>query len=189
MDQSKIPVRYGKALFLWGKEKGILEELSGEIKMLAGFFQNTPAVAPYLKSPLIKMQTKKDLFRKHLNDALSEATLRFIDLVVSNKRERYFPDIFRNFIQFYKADAGIKTLILTTAIEMDDAMKQMVSLSFDKKNNARHELVTRVKPALIGGFMIQTDDMLYDASLVTELKRLKKELTGQVLEKAVKKQD
>ncbi len=189
MDQSKIPVRYGKALFLLGKEKGILEELYREIQMLAEFFQNTPAVAPYLKSPLIKMQTKKDLFSKHLKDALSDVTLRFIDLVISNKRERYFPDIFRNFIQFYKADAGIKTLVLTTAVEMDDAMKRMVSLSFDKKNNVRHELVTRVKPSLIGGFMLQADDMLYDASIATELKRLKKELTGQVLEKTAKKQD
>ncbi len=186
MDQSKIPVRYGKALFLLGKEKGILDELYGQIKMLSEVFENTPEIIPYLISPLIKMQTKKDLFLKYFKDDLADVTLKFVNLVISKKRERYFPEIFRNFIRLYKSDAGIKTLVLTTAFEIDQTLRQNVSLSFDKRNKGRHELVTRVKPSIIGGFMLQTDDMLYDASIANELKRLKKELTGQVVEKALK---
>ncbi len=186
MDQSKIPVRYARALFLLGKEKNILDKLAEEITLLAGFFETTPLLVPWLRSPVIKMQQKKDFFRKQFEGRLSEITLKFTDLVIIKKRERHFPEIFRNFIHFHKTDAGIKTLILTTAFEVDESMKQKVSLGFDKKNQKRHELVTRVKPSIIGGFMLQTDDLLYDASLATELKRLKKELTGQIMETAVK---
>lgn len=182
MDQSKIPVRYAKALFLLGKEKGILDELSAEIRKLAGFFENLPTLIPYLRSPLVRMQVKKDLFRINFKDPLSEVTLRFVDLVISKNREIYFPDIFRNFIRLHKEDAGIKTLVLTTAVEIDDVTEQQVSLCFAQKSKSAHELVTRVKPSIIGGFMLQTDDLLYDASLATELKRMKKELTGVILE-------
>jgi len=187
MDQSKIPVRYARALFLLGKEKNILDRLAEDIKLLAEFFESTPSVTPWLRSPVIKMQQKKDAFRKQFKGRLSEITLKFTDLVITKKRERHFPGIFRNFIHLHKTDAGIKTLVLTTAFEVDESIKQKVSLGFDKKNKAGHELVTRVKPSIIGGFMLQTDDLLYDASLATELKRLKKELTGQVMEVAVKK--
>lgn len=187
MNQSKIPVRYARALFLFGKEKNILDKLAEEIKLLADFFENTPSLVSWLRRPVIKMRQKKDFFRKQFEGRLSEITLRFTDLVIIKKRERHFPEIFRNFIHFHKTDAGIKTLVLTTAFEVDESIKQKVILGFDKKNQKRHELVTRVKPSIIGGFMLQTDDLLYDASLATELKRLKKELTGQVIEETIKK--
>ena len=189
MNQSKIPVRYARALFLLGKEKNILDKLAEEVKLLADFFDNTPALIPWLRSPVIKMQQKKDLFRKQFKGRLSELTLNFTDLVINKKRERHFPEIFRNFIHFYKTDAGISTLVLTTASEVDESIKNKVSLGFDSKNQKRHEIITRVKPSIIGGFMLQIDDLLYDASLATELKRLKKELTGQLMEETYKKKN
>lgn len=187
MNRSKIPVRYARALFLFAKEKGLLNALAEDVKVLSGFFEASPAIIPWLKSPVIKMDDKKELFREQFEDALNPVTFKFIDLLITGKRENFFPDILRNLKQLHKADAGIKTLILTTAVEVDDSVKQKLSLSFSKKNRSGHEIITRVKPAVIGGFMIQVDDLLYDASLATELKNLKKELTGQLKAGVVKR--
>lgn len=187
MNQSKIPVRYARALFLLGKEKGILDNLAEDVKQLSAFFEDIPDIISWLRSPVIKMQEKNDLFYKQFRGQISDTSLKFIDLVISKKREKYFPDIFRNFLIFQKADAGIKTLTLTTAIDIDEELKQKISMIFGEKNNIRHEIFSRVKPSILGGFMIQADDDLYDASLATELKRLKKELTGQVREETFKK--
>jgi F-type H+-transporting ATPase subunit delta len=86
--------------------------------------------------------------------------------VINQKRERFFPDIFRNFLDFHKADAGIKTIILTTAMHVDKEIKQKISQRFTQgRSNLEHELQTRVKPSIIGGFMLQVDDVLYDAPL------------------------
>lgn len=182
MNESKIPVRYAKALFLTGKEKKILKTLAGDIIILSEFFEKTPDVIPWLRSPAITGQEKKDFFKEAFKDRVSETTIRFIDLVITMKRERYFMRIFRNFLQLYKDDAGIKTLILTTATEVDKVNAQRLSLMFEHKDKQRNELVTRVKPSIIGGFMLQIDDMLYDASVSTELNQLKKELTRQLQE-------
>jgi F-type H+-transporting ATPase subunit delta len=182
MNESKIPVRYARALFLTGKEKKILKTLAGDITLLSEFFEKTPAVISWLRSPAISAQERKDFFREAFGNRLSETTMRFIDLVISMKRERYFMRIFRNFLQLYKDEAGIKTLILTTATEVDEVTGQRLSLMFEDKgkDKQKNELVTRVKPSIIGGFMLQIDDMLYDASVATELKQLKKELTRQL---------
>ena len=180
MNQSKIPVRYAKALFLLGKEKGVLTGLAGDAKLLADFFNSTPDLMPWLQNPIVKMDVKKDLFHRQFKGRMSPLFFRFIELVISKKRERFFPDILRNFINFQKAEAGIKTMVLTTAIEVDDTLKQKISLDFSKNNKTEHDLVARVKPSIIGGFMLQIDDLLYDASLATELKRLSDELTGQM---------
>ncbi len=185
MNQSKIPVRYARALFLLGKEKKNLDKLSEDINLLAVFFENTPSLILWMRSPIIKMQQKKDLFHKHFEGQLNPETLKFVDLIISKNRENFFPGIFRNFMHFYKTDAGIKTLILTTAYKVDDLIKQRISHNFAQKTKFRHEFVTKVKPSLIGGFLLQVDDSLYDGSLATELKRLKKELTGQIIEETI----
>lgn len=189
MDQSKIPVRYARALFLLGKEKGIIDKLAEDIKHISEFFMNTPSVTLWLKNPVIKTEQKQSTLRKYFEGKVSETTIKFVSLVISKNRERYFPDIFRNFIRFYKADAGIRTFILTTAVKTDVEIKHSLGLKFAKEETSGHEIITRVKPSIIGGFMLQADDLLYDASVATELNRLKKELTGQVIEEITSKTD
>lgn len=180
MNQSKIPVRYAKALFLLGKEKGVLSNLSQEAGQLAKFFAETPVLMTWLRSPVIKIEEKKELFHSRFEGQFSQLLLRFIDLVITKKRERHFPDMLRNFLNYQKADAGIKTLTLTTAVEVDDVFRQKVSQLFVQKDTGI-EMVSKIKPSLIGGFTVQVDDTLYDASLATEIKRLNKELTGQLM--------
>ena len=187
MNRSKIPVRYAKAFFLFAKGKKMLSALSEDVRLLSGFFEANPSLIHWLRSPVIKMDDKKELFRKQFEGTLSPMTFKFIDHLIERKRESFFPDILRNITQFHKADAGIKTIIMTTATEVDDSVRQKLSLKFSKKNRAGHEIITRVKPSLIGGFMLQIDDLLYDASLATEMKSLKKELTGQLKSGLVKK--
>ncbi len=189
MNQVKIPLRYAKALFIKGIEENMLQELSEDIKILSSFFENSPSVISWLGSPIIDIKEKNDFFRQKLNGQLTDTSFKFIDLVIRNKREKYFPAILKKFIKFQENDAGIKILILTSAIEIDEALKQRISKIFEKKYNSRIHLFTRVNPSIMGGFIIQTDDLLYDASLATELKRLKKELTRQVMEKSAKKND
>ncbi len=187
MNHGKIPLRYAKALFLKGIEKNMLQELSEDIKILSSFFENSPSVISWLGSPVIDIQEKNDFFRQELNGQLTDISFKFIDLIIKNKREKYFPAILKKFIEFQENDAGIKIIILTTAIEIDEAFEQKISRIFEKKYNSKIHLFTRVNPSILAGFIIQTDDQLYDASLATELKRLKKELTGQVLEKSATK--
>ena len=187
MNDSKIPVRYARALFLAGKEKKMLEKIAADINIFMKFYEKTPSLVPWLRSPIISTREKKDLLRQHFKSRLSGITLKFIDLVLTRKRERYFPDIFRNFIHFHKVEAGIKTLVLTTATEIDEVTAQNLSLRFEKEGKPRNELVKKVKPSIIGGFMLQIDDILYDASVLTELKMLKKELVRQFREEAFNK--
>jgi F-type H+-transporting ATPase subunit delta len=182
MNESKIPVRYARALFLHGKEMGILDKLAGDITLLAGFFEKTPALMPWLRSPVVRMQAKKDMLHKNFDRYVSETTIRFVDLVISKKRERYLPDMFRDFLGFYKADAGIKTFVLTTATGVDISIINKLNQEIKREGMPDHELITRVRPAILGGFMLQADDMLFDASVSTSLKKLKKELTTQIRE-------
>jgi F-type H+-transporting ATPase subunit delta len=126
------------------------------------------------------LRKKKNFSISRFEGQFSQLLFKFIDLVISKKRERYFPDILRNFLSFQRADAGIKTLTLTTAVKVDDVFRQKISQLFVQKDTGI-EIVSKIKPSIIGGFTLQVDDTLYDASLATEIKRLNKELTGQLM--------
>jgi F-type H+-transporting ATPase subunit delta len=186
MNESKIPVRYARALFLSGKDKEMLEKIADDIAIFMEFYEKTPSLVPWLRSPLISTSEKKDLLRQHFKSRLSEFTLKFIDLVLTKRREKYFPEIFRYFIHLYKTEAGIKTIILTTAVEIDEATARNLSLRFEEEGKPPNEIIRKVKPSIIGGFMLQIDDSLYDGSVSTELANLKKELTAQVQEDTIK---
>jgi F-type H+-transporting ATPase subunit delta len=187
MNDSKIPVRYARALFLAGKEKKMLEKIAGDVNIFMEFYEKTPSLVPWLRSPIISSREKKDLLRQHFESRFSGVTLKFIDLVLTRKRERYFPDIFRDFIHFYKIEAGIKTLVLTTAVPIDEVTAQNLSMRFEVEGKPRNDLIKKIKPSIIGGFMLQIDDNLYDASVSNELKMLKKELARQVREESFDK--
>jgi F-type H+-transporting ATPase subunit delta len=180
MNHSKIPVRYAKALFLLGKEKGMLAGIAEEVGMVESFISGTPYLISWLNSPAVKLSDKKKLFRKQFHSRVSPPVMKLIDLVIDKQRERFLPEILRNFMLFQKAEAGIKTVILTTAIDPDEELKQKVRLHFSKNLDSGFELVTRVRESIIGGFTIQIGDLFYDASVLAQLKRLSKELTGSV---------
>jgi len=71
---------------------------------------------------------------------------------------------------------GILTTILKTAAPASEEIKlQMVSLM---KNYTKKEidLVEEVKEELIGGFVLQWEDKQYDASILTQINKMKNDL-------------
>ena len=86
-------------------------------------------------------------------------------------------DIAGEYIVQYKAIKHISTVKLTTASKLSEAAvknihdKLLASTSTDKNV----ELVTDVDAALIGGFIIEFEDKLYDASVAHKLGQMKKE--------------
>ena len=97
-------------------------------------------------------------------------------MVCKNKREIYIEDITRNFICVYKSNKNIKTVEITTAIELDNLQKELFKKQVLKTYKANLELTTKVDSEIVGGFIIQVDDLLYDASVKRQLRNIQNTL-------------
>jgi F-type H+-transporting ATPase subunit delta len=83
-----------------------------------------------------------------------------------------------NYLTFYAKDKSIRQVTVTSATEQSDevysAVRQLVAKAFD--NSAEVEMTKKIDSDIIGGLIIQIDDKVYDASIKTQLKKVKEKL-------------
>ena len=182
MNESQISVRYAKALFQSASEQQILDEVYQDMDMVTSTckleeFQYM-LVVPTLQ-PSQKIKVLQAIFEKHL----SKISLSMIDLVVKNKRETYLPGIARYFRDLYRKEKGVRTATLVTAQAVDEATMNGILKLIKKAYKAEAELTVSVDGDIIGGFMLTIEDMRYDASVSSNLRKLKKQLLQTSIEK------
>jgi F-type H+-transporting ATPase subunit delta len=83
------------------------------------------------------------------------------------------PEIITAFIHQYKEYKGIHTVKLTTAAPISEEVKNSIIAQVKKTSNMENiELVTKIDPNIIGGFVLQAGDKLVDASISSDLKEI-----------------
>lgn len=176
MDQSAIAVRYAKAFFSTAKEKNLLAKLKPDIESVWSICNKSADFILLLESPVVKTSKKTELIKLIFSGKVNELTLKFLLLIADNKRENHIPDICRNFLELTRKHQNIKSAILTSASEVSAATTNKIEMLLGKELNATIELTTHVNPDIIGGMVLRLDDIQYDASVATQLKKIKQSL-------------
>jgi len=175
MNESQISVRYAKALFQSASELQLLDRVYGDMKMLSETckldeFQNM------LLLPSLQPSQKYKVVASILEMHLSEISLSMINLVITNKRELYLEGIARNFNDLYRKTRGIRTATLVTAQPVEDSALESIRELIRKTYDMEVELTDKVEEDVIGGFVLTIEDMQYDASVASHLRKIKKQL-------------
>ena len=180
MNDSKISVRYSRAIFQSALEKKLLDKIYQDMIFISEICK-TPETKEFLQSPIIVPSRKEAIFHKMLEGNVEKLTLSLIDLIVKNGRESFIPAITREFIHQTKIYKGITESTLTTAVKVDDkVIKQITDLVSDVFKT-RVELKENIDPEIVGGFILQIDDNYIDASVRNKLRKIKKELSGSIV--------
>lgn len=176
MDQSAITVRYAKAFFSTAKEKNLLDKLSADIQLVAEVCSTSEDFVLLLESPIVKTSKKSAIIKGIFEGKVEEITLNFLLLIAQNKREVHIPGICRNFLDLTRKDQNIQSAVLTTATEVDTKTLKKVQELLGKELGATIELSAQVNPDILGGLVLRLDDKQYDASVSTQLKKVKQTL-------------
>ncbi|MCK5137553.1 MAG: ATP synthase F1 subunit delta [Bacteroidales bacterium] len=175
MNESQISVRYAKALFQSASEKQLLERVYEDMELLSNTCKRDDfmymLVLPSLRTSQ-KYKMVDSIFAAHL----SEISLSMINLVIKNEREEYLPGIARNYRDLYRKSIGIRTATLVTAQPVDESTRNRIKDLIGKADDSEVELTSAVDKDVIGGFMLTIENMRYDASVASKLKRIKKQL-------------
>jgi F-type H+-transporting ATPase subunit delta len=175
MNDSKISVRYARALFESAAEKDLLDQIRKdmeEIQMVA----QVPEFKVLLDSPVIKPSQKLKILEKLLSGKVEALTLSLLNLVTRNGREEYIPGIARYFTHLYKKHKGIVSATFTSATPVSKELRNRVEKVVREALKTSVELATDDDGDLIGGFVIRIEDQQYDASVARSLKKMKTQL-------------
>lgn len=176
MNHSSISVRYAKALFLLAQEKGVLEAVNTDMENLLALSSTLPEFRLIVDSPIITSSDKLAFLTALLGKKSNELTINLLKLLLTNSRENYLQMIARSFLSRYRDNSGVKSAQLSSAIQLDAAVVEQLRTLIATKYNAKVDVTCDVDAALLGGFVLQVDDQLLDASVAARLKALRQEL-------------
>lgn len=157
MNTGIIASRYALALFKRVSETG-----------------NTAAVAAQARRLLTALEAK-DASAEGVQ--LDDELARFVELVLANRRQKMLPLMLRDFLARCDRAEGLLRLRLTMAFP-DDALERRLEGLFAQKTGLRPVLTTEVRPELIGGFLLECEDRLLDASVRHALDTIRDQLSA-----------
>ena len=102
----------------------------------------------------------------------------FLHLLLKNNREVYLLEMCLNFQSLYSKLTGIKSAKLTTAVELDTAQLQQFNQIIQVHFGSKAEVLTTIDENLLGGFILKVEDQQLDASVSTQLKKMRRELVS-----------
>jgi len=181
MNDSKISVRYSRALFQSALEKKIIDKVNQDMIFISEICR-LPETKEFLQSPIIPPSKKSAIFHKMFEGNVEKITLSLVDLVVKNGRENYLPAIARAFITETLKYKGITESVLTTAIKVDSKVRKQITDLISEVFSTKVELEEKIDTDIIGGFILRIDDQYIDASIRNKLRKIKKELLGSIIE-------
>lgn len=174
MQNPRLASRYAKSLLDLAVEKNSVEDTLADIKYLDSICRNSPEFTNMLRSPIIKGDKKLDIITAVVGDSLKPLAQSFIKLMVNKGREANMPEIASAFIQQYKVMKNIKSVKLITAGPVTEELKKAIWTKIDAiLPGVTVELTEEINPDLIGGFVLQMEDKLFDASVRRDLKDVK----------------
>jgi F-type H+-transporting ATPase subunit delta len=180
MNDSKISVRYSKALFLSAIERNILDKVNQDMVSISEICKEAET-KEFLHNPVIVPSKKTDILHRMFEGKVEKITLSLLDLVVKNGRESHLPAIARIFIHETMRYKGITKSVLTSSIELDGQVKKQISSIIAEVFKTKVELEEVIDPEIIGGFILRVDDNYIDASVRNKLNRIKKDLTRSII--------
>jgi F-type H+-transporting ATPase subunit delta len=169
-----ISLRYAKALIELSDEKQMTDTIYSDMREMQSLLFESHELRNFLRTPQIDDKTKSRLIKKLFTTHFQELTIRFFDLLIRKGRSRLIIYIVHQFIELYREQNGFVSAVIKTAVRMPDETKHQIIEKVRKATGKnRIELKEQIDKTLLGGFILYYDGNCYDASVKTNLDRIK----------------
>lgn len=177
MKNPRLAGRYAKSLLDLATEQNQVDVVCADMKWLQRVCKTNPDFVAVLRSPVIKPTAKAKIIESISKERVSELTTAFIQLLVRKAREINLPEIINAYIDQFNKLRNIYKVKITTAAPMTDELKEaiMANVRATVTTNQTFEIETHIKDELIGGFLLETEGTLVDASILRDLKDIQKQ--------------
>ena len=178
MDLGIISMRYAKALLLFAQEQKEDDKVYAEMATLADTFLTVPALQQALLNPVLTDVQKEQLLTTAAcgKTKPSSSLTQFVKLVLKKQRADLMLFVAHSYGTLYRKQKHIikGKLVVPTAIadSLISKMQQMV----EAKSNCKVDFQVKEDAAIGGGFILEYDTFRLDASVRTQLAKLKREL-------------
>jgi len=174
MADTRAASRYVKSLLGLAVEKNVLEQVHQDMLLFSKVCEENRLFVLMLNNPVIKHNKKREILRKIFEGKVNAMTLAIFDIITHKNREPLLPAIADEFHDAYNAVKGIGKAFVITATPIDAKLRaefERIVNTIQAENKV--ELIEKVDPSMIGGFVLNIGDRQIDASIKNKLNALK----------------
>ena len=181
MPNPRLATRYAKSLIGLAQERGELETVYKDMLFLQSICKSNKDFVALLRSPVIRADKKEAIITAITKGRITKLTEAFTKLLTDKGREEDLPEIIGAFVTQYNTINGIEKIKLTTAVAISDEVKNDIINKVKAAVGLDNvEVESVINPALIGGFVLEYNNNLVDASVLRDLKDIKKQFQQNV---------
>jgi len=170
----KVLRRYTLALYGVAEDTKKLDEVMKDAGFIIGMLNSSRDLTLFFSSPIINKLKKKKIAKMILGDSISELSMNFINLLIERKRDNLLKFIYEDYLALRNERLGIMNVKVKTAIELSDKEKENMQQKIDNLINLKSNPTFEIDKDIIGGFQISYKDTILDASIKSQLDKLKK---------------
>jgi len=157
-------------------EQNQVDAVCADMKWLQKICKSNPDFVAVLKSPIIKSDKKGVIINAVTTGNIGTLTDAFIQLLVRKTRESNLPEMVAAFIDQFNSLRNIHQVKITSATPLSAQLKETIMANVKAAIPAESfEIETDTKDELIGGFILETGGQLVDASILRDLKDIRKQ--------------
>jgi F-type H+-transporting ATPase subunit delta len=175
MSTYKVSYRYASSLLNSVIDKNVFDAVSDDIRLISSILEANRQLLIALSSPIIKPNLKLTVLESIFKSRVNIETMNFLRFLIEKKREDLLGDIAKIFLVLRDEKLGIVNVKVKTIVDFTHDQADQFKNNLEKLLQKKVRLNFNVDPNVIGGFIAQVGDTVYDASLKHQLELLKKQ--------------
>lgn len=176
MNEGMISKRYAKAILEYARQQKTESVVYDEMKKVAFAFANEPKLGAAMENPILSNNDKVSIINAIFDNKPSETMKRIIGLVADNDRDDYLRMIALSYMDLYCQLKNINTVKLITATQPEQATIDKIKELVYQLKPSEIDFDTKVDLEIEGGFVLFVDTYRLDASIRSQLNRIRKNL-------------
>ncbi|MFC5627110.1 ATP synthase F1 subunit delta [Algoriphagus winogradskyi] len=174
MSNQRVASRYAKSIMELSLEKGRLEEVHTDFLRLTALAESNHELNLVLKNPIVGSDKKLNVLKALFAKSVDPLTMTFFEIISRKNREEILLDVAKEFENQYNLHMSIQVAEVTTTFPLDDTLrKEFAEVVKEVSGKKSVQLVEKINPDLIGGYILKVNDRQIDESLSSKLRQLK----------------
>lgn len=178
MREPTIARNYAEALFELARKGGDLEGWGAMISDVADAMQRDLRLSRFLQSPRVSADEKNDILAKAFQDRMPRLLVRYLQMLVKNRRQMLIPRIADEYHRLVDAAEGRVHAQVTVASDASDAERDTLARELGRVLGKKVVPHVTVNPAILGGVVVRVGDTVMDGSVRRRLSLLRNRLAS-----------
>jgi len=176
-ERATIARPYAKAAFAEALKTGMLSQWSDGLELAAAVSVDE-RVTPLFGNPHVRPEQLVELMASVGGRAISPGVRNFLAVLAGNGRLGLLPEIAQLYEKMRADQERVLDVTLKSAIELSPEQRQRFETALKQRFDREIRLHTEIDTTLLGGAVVQADDLVIDGSVQGGLRQLAAQLAG-----------